>query len=739
MFGGRPTIDLLPNWAVLVFNGFIVLVSSLWLYRSLFRSKERYSRESLANSLRRQLNKLAIDWPKFLDGRSLKELIPDEVYVLAKVLPSFSRTDPLKVYKGVLQEALEDGNVHSANSLDVLKDVRKELNISDVEHYAVLTELGVEQPSLLDPQKQLTRENRLRVEGYRRALELLILELVESGTSVQEAFDRKPKQIMALRQEYGITADEQEQILAEMFNEDGALLGTAEVLLAELQNLAVCCQALNKLVPSPQAPVYVLLRSIVEQKQKLITTQLLSILEILGDSPEAKNIAIYTGVLAANIVEEILRSNDEQSKWQERISPRVIALLRQAEDSTTMHSLLRNPGSLESPTHLGLPSTKLGSLESPTHLDLPSTKLGSLESPTHLDLPSTKLGSSGDSTQTDMPVLRSGAIIDVLLELLQDLEPLVQAASLYALHQLEPTLGSEQARQLMNSKQSIDLLVRETAENLLGQGKSQNSPANVPTLIAQLRAIGRTERLIFQQPVIRLGRSHENDIVISDIRISRHHAIFYLDELGVSVKDLGSANGLRLGSEFIYDQQKQLSQGDIVRFSAGDELAMLIHWEMRPVQGDMTTEALGTLEKLLWLYESSWLRGLKANALIGLARNAQVRVYRPGEEICRIGEPADELLVLIDGEAKVSVSIGGRQQIIETVSPGQTIGELGVLTQMNRSATVVATGARTRTLAINAKNFEAVFRQDPLLVRNLLVMVSTRLQETVSQATITLF
>ena len=717
MFGGRPNISLLPNWGVLALNGFIILVSSLWLYRSLGRSKERYSRESLASSLRRQLNKLAIDWVKFLEGRSLKDLIPDEVYVLAKVLPGFSRTDRLRVYKGVLQEALSDG-IHSANSLEVLKDLRKELSISDEEHYTVLMELGVEEPSLLDPQKQLNRETSLRIEGYRRGLELLLLELVESGTSLQEAIDRKQKQIIALRQEYAIATDEQEQVLAELFNQDGALVRTAEVLLAKLQDLAICCQALNKFVPNRQASVYNLLRSALQEKQQLVTTQLLSILEILGDSPEARNIAGYTGVLAANVIQEILRSNDQQSRWQERLGFRVISVLRQEELST--------------------------------QLSQTRTKLGSLEAPTNLNLLPTKLGSSGDSTQIGLPTLSPEAIINVLLELLQDLDPLVQAASLYALHQLDPTLGIEQARQLVrdtppcnggassdfvNSKQNIDWLVRETAENILGRSKNQKTPANnVPTMIAHVRAMGRSARRIFEQPVIRIGRGHENDIVILDKRISRQHAIFYLDEQGVSVKDLGSANGLRIGSKPIHDQQKQLSQGDIVRFSTGDEIAILVQWEMRPVQENKTTDALGTLEKLLWLYESSFFHGLKANALVELARNSQVRVYRPVDEIYKKGEPANELLVLIDGEAQLRVSIVGGEQIVETVVPGQTIGELEVLTHTNRSATVVATGVRTRILAINAKDFETALRQDPLLANNLLVVLSTRLQETKMQS-----
>lgn len=705
MFGGRPNVSLLPNWAVLTLNGLIILLSSLWLYRSLGRTKERYSRESLASSLRRQLNKLAIDWPKFLEGRSLKDLVPDEVYVLAKVLPGFSRSDRLRVYEGVLQEALEDGNVQSANSLEVLKDVRQELGVSDEQHYTVLTKLGIEDSGILDPTKATNRETRLRIEGYRRALEFLLLDLVESGKSIREAFEGKQKQILALRQEYSITAEEQEQVLAEMFNADGTLLRQAEVLLAHLQDLAVSCQALNKFVYNPQAPVYVLLRSTVQEKQQLITTQLLSILEILGESSEAMKIASSTGVSAANVVEEMLRSDDEQSRWQERLSPKVINLLLQQTE------------------------------ESPTQPNLPQTKLGSKETPTRIGLPPTKLGVPGNPTQLSLPIVRPRAIIDVLLELLQDVDPLVQAASLYAINQLDPSLSIEQANKLINAKPNIDWLVRETAENIIARLQRQKRSDNhVQTLIAQLRAMGRTEKRIFQQPVIRVGRDRQNDIIILDNRISREHAIFYLDEQGLTVKDLGSVNGLRIGNEPIHDQLRQLKQGDIIRFSTGDELAILVNWEMQPVQKSAIADNLGTLEKLLWLYESSFFQGLKPSALIELAQKTQVRFFHPGEEICKMGEPADKLLVLIDGEAQVLKAIQGKEQIIETVLPGQTIGELEVLTHTNHAATVVATAVRTQALVIDTKIFEAVLRQDPVIAQNLLVVVSNRLQESLNQA-----
>jgi hypothetical protein len=702
MFGGRPNISLLPGWAILGLNGIIVILSSLWLYRSLTRSRERYSRESLASNLRRQLNKLAVDWSKLLDGRSLQDLVPDEVYVLAKVLPDFKRADRVQVYKGVLREALEEGKVNSAESLEVLKDMRKELNVTDEEHYAVLAELGVEDYTLLEPQKQRTRETQLRIEGYRRASESLIQQLLESGTPLLDAIARRQKEIMALRQEYAITTDEHEQVFAEMFNQDGPLLQKAKVLLTQLQDLAVHGQILSNSVPNPHAPVYVLLRQAVQEKKKLITIQLLRILELLGDSSEAFNIGRSIGVLAANVTEEML--HDEQSRWQNRLSPRVISSLRQQDQLTE-----------PVPT-----SAQFGVTNNYSEQQTQSYSFNS--SPTHLD------GNGTHSTQ---------AINDVLLALLQDVDPLVQSACLYGLHQSNPSVAFEKARLLLDAKQNNDLLVQETAQIILGQSHQGNGSGTVPTLVAQIRTTGRTEKKTFQQSTIQVGRGQENDIVIPDKRVSRQHAIFYLDEKGVSVKDLGSSNGLRIGKETIHDQQKQLKSGDFVRFSGGDDLVIHVQWEMRSLPHNTMTESVGTLEKLLWLYDSTFFKNIKANALIELARNSEVRIYQPQQEICKEGRAALELIVLIDGEAKVLSSNTGKGI---TISSGQTIGELEVLTHSQYSTTVVAGEAKIRTLAIKAKDFEAVLSLDPLLTTNVLKTVSVRLQQSLGQiATVTQF
>jgi hypothetical protein len=697
MFGGRPNISLLPDWTVLVINGFVVSLSSLWLYRNITTSKDGYSRESLAGKLRNQLNKIAVDWGKLLEGRSLQQLQPNEVYVLAKVLPGVKQDDKIRIYKGVLQESLEEGNIKSADSLDVLMDVRKSLDISDEEHFGILSELDVETPSLLDPQKQRSRENQLRIEGYKRSLEFLIQELIETGTPPQEALERKQKQIQALRQEYTITADEQELVLSEMLNRDGPLINNAGNLLLQLQQLSVRCQALNNLAPNAKAPVYTLLRQSVQEKQRLITSQLLSILEMLGETPEAIEIADYTGLYAAPLIREILKSQNQKARWEQRLTPRIITALRQGLEQMTQ------PAS-------GM-ITKLGT-GSPTRLN---TSL------------LTKIPNVGASTQSPTAGnLHPEAIVDELMKMQLDIDPLVQAASLYALNEVKPELAFQQAKQFLDNSSVKDELLRETAERILGQGKVVKTSTVLPTLTAQVKTKEGVERKVLQKPVIKVGRDPQNDIVISDNRVSRQHAIFYINESGVKVKDLGSSNGLRIGNEFIKDQEAQLKQGDIVRFSTGDDVVIVVQWQNQVQQGDTIAESLGTFDKLLYLYKSNLFMGLKSNSLVEIARNSQEKFYRPEEIITRIGEPASQLLILIDGTAKVIQAITNKPQSSQPILPGASIGELEILTRTTH-ATTVAASSRTRVLVIKAQDFEATISANPQLSRNLLGTVGSRL------------
>ena len=200
---------------------------------------------------------------------------------------------------------------------------------------------------------------------------------------------------------------------------------------------------------------------------------------------------------------------------------------------------------------------------------------------------SRKLGSAATTRE---------ALIDLLLLLLQDNDPVVQAASLYTLHNFNPMIGFQQASQVLDVKPNKNWLLHKTAQRIVGLLQHQNQPVYVPTLIAQVKAMKSTQRLVFQQITIRVGRGEENDIVILDDRIDPQHAIFYADDKGVMIQDLGSTQGLRIGRDYIHNQHKQLKPVDIVRFSSGDDLLILVQWKMQPLEKDKITGSLRTLE-----------------------------------------------------------------------------------------------------------------------------------------------
>ncbi|MBW4651435.1 MAG: cyclic nucleotide-binding domain-containing protein [Kastovskya adunca ATA6-11-RM4] len=707
IFGGRPLLGKLPISLQLIFNGSVILVSTLWLYRTLGRSNDAYSRESLADSLRRQLSKLTIDFSRYLEGRSMEDLKPDEVYVLAKVLPSFNREYGLQVYKGMLREALEQGEADSADSLEVLQPVRLGLGLKEEEHFTALTELGIESPDLLNPQKRQSRENQLRLASYRQSLEQQLLKLVETGVPLQVALRQKHKQTSALKREYGITAEEEAQVLAGMFDENSTLLRRAESLVAQLKELAVRYQVLNNLVPNSDAPVFKLLQLVaVQQKQQIVTKQLLSILEILRDAPEAAKIASAIAVLAENVLAELWQGTDGTLAWENRLSAEVVALLRPTESGTMPEVLAVQPATASR--------------------QVATIPLGRSPSASATGIP-TVLRVAGQLDSKVMPASRLGCAIAVLNELLQELDPLIEAASLYALHQLDAEQGRSSARQLLSVSKPGDWLVRETANNILDPDSAE-ADAGVQTLIARIAVRGKMEERVFQQPVVRVGCRPMNEIVLLDPNVFEQHALLYLDDQGVSAIELGSPNGLYINEKVIHNDRERLYQGDVIRFGSASEPSITVHWEKRRVHKDTAAKVLGTLDKLLLLFESSFLRTVNPNALIELARDAEVKIYPRGVQLCKAGEPSDEILLLIEGAADVSVIRGDGEHIVGAIHIGETIGEMGVLNRQRRSATVVTTAERNRVLAIKSKNFEMVLRQDSELARNLLLILSDRLQ-----------
>jgi CRP-like cAMP-binding protein len=335
IFGGRPLIQLLPLWVQYLYDLGLVLFSTLWADKTWHRSPELYSRESLASRFRKQLEKLDLNVSQYLEGRSLSDLNTHEVYILAKVLPGFTKEKRHQAYKGVVREALEEGYVNTSSSLEVLQQLRQELGVSDDEHREVLEELGIEDPELLSPSRQRNLENQIRLNGYRKSLERL-MRLQQRGIN-RNGFDQMLQddaaEIRLLRRQYSVTPQEEAWILAGLTPEAGHRR-KAEFLLAQLPDLIACYQALHQPILQAHGVALMVLKASIHHKQELIVQTILTMLEMLPDASAVK-LAQSLGSLAPISLAEYL----ETGNWRDRLSSEVWQSLTQLGESSSACTL----------------------------------------------------------------------------------------------------------------------------------------------------------------------------------------------------------------------------------------------------------------------------------------------------------------------------------------------------------------------------------------------------------------
>ena len=128
---------------------------------------------------------------------------------------------------------------------------------------------------------------------------------------------------------------------------------------------------------------------------------------------------------------------------------------------------------------------------------------------------------------------------------------------------------------------------------------------------------------------------------------------------------------------------------------------------------------------------SPYLAELDEPALVFLIRFGRVRDFAEGDEITRQGTPSDSIHFILDGGARVERQRGSdtSRVVLSDLGPGAIVGEIGIMVDLPRSATVVASQP-TRTLEIDTPAFERSARAFPILNRVLAKLLSERLRRT---------
>jgi CRP/FNR family transcriptional regulator, cyclic AMP receptor protein len=118
---------------------------------------------------------------------------------------------------------------------------------------------------------------------------------------------------------------------------------------------------------------------------------------------------------------------------------------------------------------------------------------------------------------------------------------------------------------------------------------------------------------------------------------------------------------------------------------------------------------------------------LSRKELIQLERICEDLEVEPGRILCKEGQTGQEFFVIVDG--KVQVTRKGRR--LSTLSSGDFLGEIALVTELPRTATVTAE-TPVRLFVLTRREFHAVLDQNPKVERKVLRVLARRLAETSS-------
>ncbi len=172
-------------------------------------------------------------------------------------------------------------------------------------------------------------------------------------------------------------------------------------------------------------------------------------------------------------------------------------------------------------------------------------------------------------------------------------------------------------------------------------------------------------------------------------------------------------------------------QNDRWRKAGGlSELAMFFRKRNEsPNASTALKEELASAEALI---TPGMLRRVKALAelndeqLLRFVSFMEAQNVRQWTQIVKQGDPDDGMFLVLEGELRVRLLIGGKETILATLGPGECFGEIALFDQGPRSADVIA-NRDSVLLKVTTEAFDRLRREAPELSAPILFAISKTL------------
>jgi signal transduction histidine kinase len=120
--------------------------------------------------------------------------------------------------------------------------------------------------------------------------------------------------------------------------------------------------------------------------------------------------------------------------------------------------------------------------------------------------------------------------------------------------------------------------------------------------------------------------------------------------------------------------------------------------------------------------------GIKPDEIEELIANSRVRSYVPGAVLCRENAVEDRFYMILEGEVEVSKTINNIEaRLLKTLGPGDFFGEMALIHNAPRAATVTAKSALT-TLELDKTAFDRVLHNSTSIAMAMVSEISNRLR-----------
>lgn len=114
---------------------------------------------------------------------------------------------------------------------------------------------------------------------------------------------------------------------------------------------------------------------------------------------------------------------------------------------------------------------------------------------------------------------------------------------------------------------------------------------------------------------------------------------------------------------------------------------------------------------------------MEERQLASFLQYMEVLKLPPNTTVCAKGDRGDAMFLVLEGEVRARVMVGGRESTLATMSVGECFGELAVIDESPRSADVV-TNQESVLLKISAPALKRLFQEAPALAAPFLLGLS---------------